>query len=168
MSWLGSICPVFNTNRMVGEYLSRSYRPAHRRVATLYADGMARARALADWTRRVRAAWDRVQVVKLSEPASGTLGVGAQLAVEADVQLGSLTPDDVTVELYVGHLGPDDRLHESRVTPMESRSANGDGVYTFSGSIACRTSGRHGFTVRILPRHEDLSHAFEPYLIRWA
>jgi len=43
--------------------------------------------------------------------------------------------------------------------------ANGDHLY--AGAIPCRTSGQHGYAVRILPYHPDLVTPFVPALIRW-
>jgi hypothetical protein len=45
--------------------------------------------------------------------------------------------------------------------------AAGDGVL-FKACIPCRTSGTHGFTVRVIPRHEDLAHPHATGLILWA
>ena len=48
-------------------------------------------------------------------------------------------------------------------------SGKGDnGATTFSGAIRYVRSGRHGFTVRVVPDHSDLSSAFEIGLIQWA
>jgi hypothetical protein len=37
----------------------------------------------------------------------------------------------------------------------------------FSGQIDCKTSGRQGFSVRVLPGSPDLATPFEPGLILW-
>ena len=34
--------------------------------------------------------------------------------------------------------------------------------------LPCAYSGRHGFALRVLPRHPDLTSPFEPRLILWA
>ena len=41
------------------------------------------------------------------------------------------------------------------------------GVALFVGQVRCQNSGLHGYTVRVLPRHEDLANPFEPRLIVW-
>jgi starch phosphorylase len=45
-------------------------------------------------------------------------------------------------------------------------SAEG-GRWVFSGTIACRSSGQHGFAVRVVPRHKDLANPFETGLVCW-
>jgi hypothetical protein len=34
-------------------------------------------------------------------------------------------------------------------------------------AIPCRSSGQHGFAVRVLPHHPDLADPFEPGLVGW-
>ena len=43
-----------------------------------------------------------------------------------------------------------------------------DGDCLFEGNITFDHSGRYGYTLRILPHHEDLSNPYEPRLIMWA
>jgi len=53
--------------------------------------------------------------------------------------------------------------------PMEMVSKAADGVYIFAAhSAACRESGQHGYTVRVLPYHVEEPQMFLPGLIRWA
>jgi starch phosphorylase len=163
-----SICPYFNTNRMVGDYAERCYRPAHRRAQALLADDLARARSLTEWKRRVRDNWGAIRIERVSDESERTMHVGDELRIHADVRLGGLSPEDVAVELYAGRLGPDDQMVEGHATRMQANGAHGDGLYTFEGVLSCRASGRHGYTVRILPRHEDLSHPYEMYVVKWA
>jgi hypothetical protein len=37
----------------------------------------------------------------------------------------------------------------------------------FVGKIDCRTSGRQGFAIRVLPGYQDMATPFEPGLIIW-
>ena len=50
---------------------------------------------------------------------------------------------------------------------VQSRVANDGYIYQLSAPMA-RSSGMHGYTVRILPRHEHLSSPYLPGLITWA
>jgi starch phosphorylase len=46
-------------------------------------------------------------------------------------------------------------------------SPRGDGDHLYAGAIPCRTSGLHGYAVRILPHNPDIVTPFVPGLIRW-
>jgi starch phosphorylase len=64
---------------------------------------------------------------------------------------------------------PSGELTEAEASPMELVDQDGDGTYLFeAGSTTYRKSGRYGYTMRVLPRHPDLSAPFLPGLIAWA
>lgn len=167
---IGHLCHFFNTHRMVQEYGERFYMPAVLRHQQLMADEMARAKALAAWKERIHQHWDEVRVEAVTTDLQGDLRVGATLNVRAQIYLGALMPDDVTVELYAGQVNADGEIIEAQITPMPSLKNGADaGRFHFaSDSSACCKSGLHGFTVRVLPRHPDLATKFLPGLIRWA
>ena len=51
---------------------------------------------------------------------------------------------------------------------MSTNGAPREGsTWQFSGTIPCRSSGQHGFAVRVLPRHGDLGNPYEPGLVTW-
>ncbi|MER3405957.1 MAG: DUF3417 domain-containing protein, partial [Chloroflexota bacterium] len=91
---------------------------------------MARARALAAWRARVQAAWPNVRVLQVRSdlPAEATLGT--EFEVRADIALGSLSPDDVQVELYHGPIGPTGEVVQPARTVMTAQLLQGSGVYT--------------------------------------
>jgi starch phosphorylase len=51
--------------------------------------------------------------------------------------------------------------------PTLIAQSKGTGTYIFAGAISCRTSGRHGYALRILPSHEDLGNPFDMGLVLW-
>jgi starch phosphorylase len=107
-----------------------------------------------------------VDNVEAEVPAK--LEVGADLQVRTQIHLGTLEPKDVAVQLYYGPLDTRGEIPRGEVMPMIWVESNGDGSHVFAGSIPCRTSGRYGYALRILPHHEDLSNPYEPGLILWA
>ena len=67
-----TICPFFNTNRMVCQYAEESYLPALARYNALTDNHLERARALAAWKARVRASWAAVSRSSRSRPICRT------------------------------------------------------------------------------------------------
>jgi starch phosphorylase len=164
-----TLCRFFNTHRMVGEYTERYYLPAAAQYRELTADGMARARALAAWKARLRTNWAQVRVEAVDAESLTEVQVGSQFHVRARVHLGRLTPDDVAVELYLGHVDAAGEIVAAGATPMQPVESGGNGGYLYqAGAIACHSSGLHGYTVRVLPCHPDLPTPFLPGLIAWA
>jgi starch phosphorylase len=166
---------VFNTNRMVREYHERCYQPSIERSHRLEETNLERAKALAAWKTQVREQWRQIQIkrVRASGPDGedsrhGLLRVGDQLQVQALVHLGKLKPTDVAVELFYGLLDGEGQITRGQSIPMLIAQSKGKGGYVFAGAITCRSSGRHGYSLRVIPRHEDLGHAFEMGLVLWA
>ena len=162
------ICPFFNTNRMVRDYAVRFYLPAARRGQRLAGQDMAGARSLARWKATLRKHWPEMRIESLEADISLDLTVGDRLEIHAQVYLGALTPQDVSVELYYGPLDPQRQIAAAETATMSCQESIGEGDYLFVGTLPCRTSGRYGYTLRILPRHEELVRPFEPGLILWA
>jgi starch phosphorylase len=160
---------VYNTNRMVREYTERCYLPSAERDRRLREDNLARAKALAAWKASVRQQWKQIRIeeVTASGPEDQEMKVGDQLQVQAQVYLGELKPTDVAVELYYGPLDAEGLIVEGRALPTLIAQSKGKGTYVFAGAISCRTSGRHGYALRIIPHHEDMENPFEMGLILW-
>jgi glycogen phosphorylase len=164
---VGTLVPVFNTNRMVEEYVERCYLPAHGREAKLTADGLKPAGALAGWRRKVQAAWGGVRVDGVEAPTGELWRVGASFPVSVRVQLGGVGPDDVEVQLCYGHLDAAGDVTDPKVLAL-SHNGHADGSSVlFSGNVPCDSSGQFGFNVRVLPKHPHLPNPFEPGLVTW-
>ncbi|MBN1917665.1 MAG: alpha-glucan family phosphorylase [Verrucomicrobia bacterium] len=166
-SAMRTICSVFNTNRMVHEYVERSYVPAAKRYERLRDKDLAKARALAGYVEAARSEWPKLRIETVETDSVEELPVGSDLKVRARVRLGALAPDDVAVQIYEGLLDQDGNITDAEIVPMMPDKDGGDGVREFVGSIVCRTSGQHGFSVRIIPKHEDLASPFSTGLIVW-
>ena len=165
-----ALCPIYNSNRMVTEYVERFYLPAAEHVWELMLDDMAGARALAEWVERVRAEWAHLGFEEVHVEAPESLAVGTAMPITVRVRLGNLTPDDVWVEAYYGPLGADGTIdpRNAGTVIMESKGQVAPGVYEYTGAIPARSSGSNGYTVRLLPRNTELVTPYELHLIRWA
>ncbi len=162
-----TVCPVFSASRMVREYAERMYFPAADRWAALGADGLARARALAIWKDRVRAGWGSVAVQAVQVDTVAPLEVGTSRLVRAEIALGSLTPQDVSVALYDGLLTGEGEIDSPTVSEMKVEGTPRPGVYLYSGSIVGQTTGRHGFRIRVLPSHPNLGEPLAMNCVAW-
>ncbi len=166
---IGNLCHFFNTHRMVQDYTERFYLPSAERYHHLTAGKMARAKALASWMYRILAGWSQVRVELVEAESFTELQVGNKFRTRARVHLGSLTPDDVRVEVYMGRLDAAGEIVEAEATLMQPVGPDGKGSYLFEASaVTCLASGRHGYTFRVLPHHPDLVTPFLPGLIAWA
>jgi glycogen phosphorylase len=160
---------VFNTGRMVAEYAEVCYWPSAQRYHRLSANGLAGAVALSRWRRALARGWNQVRVEAVEADGADPMKVGGELRVRARVHLGPFGPNDVQVQLYHGLVDSLGEIPRPQTVSMASngRPETSDGVWQFQGVIPCRHSGQHGFAVRVLPQHGDLSNAYEPGLLTW-
>jgi len=164
---MATVAPVFNTSRMVAEYFRESYLPAAMRFDELSKGGSAKGRELAVWLRDVQQQWGDVKVEASETAASDTLAVGGELAVRATVRLAGLKPGDVTVELFHGAVDASGNIVNPDTSLMTADGSSSDGVCRYLGTILCRSSGQHGYAIRVRPNHVHIPRAFEPGLYRW-
>ncbi len=165
---IGALSHFFNTNRMVAEYTDRFYIPAAKRFEALLNDDLTRAKALAAWKGRIAHNWSNIHIASVNGSLPSEIKVGDTFVAQAEVQLGALTPEDVTVELYLGLVNPSGEITRGRATPMHVVKQVRDGAYLFEADAQCAMSGLHGYTVRVLPSHPDLVTPFLPGFIKWA
>ncbi len=167
-SSMASVCPFFNTNRMVRDYLERMYQPAMERVEKLSRNKTEKARKLAAWKAHLGDGWPDVAIDRIQATPTGELSVGTKVEVKVRVRLGRLEPSDVSVQIYEGRVAATGHIADAETVEMERAHSNPDGTHTYSGTFLASEAGQYGFTIRVLPKNEDLSGPFEPGLIKWA
>jgi len=160
--------PNFSSHRMMREYSKDLYAPVATRWESLRGDGeYQRAKALAAWKRRVRSLWKDIRLESLDTPVNPQLKVGDHLEIQATLSLGELSPTDVAVEIYHGKLDERGAISEGSAIALESSPTDNPQVYRYSGKMPCRTSGRWGYAIRVVPQHEDLLTPFDLGLVSW-
>jgi starch phosphorylase len=162
-----TLVPVFNTNRMVSDYAEMFYLHAYVRGQELAGDGLKRASALAATKDLLRKKWDGIKIVGVHTSGNGHCKVGDTMQVEALIDLPELAPDNVAVQLYVGPVNASGEIEDPQVLDMKHVKQMAPERHLFNGQIACRTSGRQGFSLRVLPGGKDMATPFEPGLILW-
>src|SRR5579875_3661927 len=102
-SSIASLGPKVMASRMVKDFVCDMYETTAHQAETLAEGRFARARELAEWKQRVTAGWSSVKVLDVeSDEVTGMVDLGATRSVTVSVELGSLTPDDLAVELLHG------------------------------------------------------------------
>ena len=166
---VAELCCTFNTHRMVREYTERFYLKAEAQFKQLAADRAARARALAAWKARIRQSWPAVRVDGIEACLPDQISVASEFSARVWIQLGSLTPEDVAVQIYAGRVNAAGEIVEPETVAMHPAGPGEAGRYLFEVTgVPCKKSGLHGCTVRVLPHHPDLATPFLPGLIAWA
>jgi starch phosphorylase len=162
------ICPVFNTNRMVRQYTEEYYLPAHVHYVSLSGEKLQGAKALALWRTKVQKSWPGLKLVDIKSDGQKGMKVGESLDVRAIIDLGGLAPGDVSVELYHGKLDANGEIVNPTVVQMNASGKPKGETFEFVGTLTSESSGRHGYTIRILPHHRHIDNPFKQGLVLWA
>jgi len=72
------------------------------------------------------------------------------------------------VELLYGVLDTEGLITEPVKLLMAPVGGKKKGATQFTAALTCETSGRYGYTVRIMPTHPQLSDPFKMGLMHWA
>jgi len=167
---LQHLAPQFNTDRMIREYCERFYIPARHHYELLSSNGFEGAHQLADWKVKVLKSWAGVSITSTEMDAATSEGLplGTEVPVRAEVDLGTLSPDDVAVELYVGRLDEYRRIRDGKPIPMSLEQELGNGRFRYTILYRCDEVGRRGFGIRVIPHHQDFATKHEMGMITWA
>lgn len=164
---IGTLSPVYNTGRMVAEYMNTCYYPSAQRFLKLSGDNLKFAHLLAGWRRDTQRNWSQIRVDSVEAAGADTMHVGSELQVKARVFLGALNPDHVEVQLFHGLVDSLGDIAEPKTVTMAPANKVDGNAWLFAGAIPCDSSGQHGYRIRVLPRHPDLANLFEPGLVCW-
>jgi starch phosphorylase len=165
-----TIPPVFNTDRMVGEYAKRFYFPAMAKGKRLAADNGKLARELSAWKVNMCKHWPAVQIGWGTDepPHHHQTTYGEEVKVSARVRLGEIAISDVLVEAYIVEISPNGETRKpARVALKAKGKASDDGWVNYAGSFMPPDAGRYTLTIRATPYQPELVHRHELGLICW-
>lgn len=162
-----SLCPVFSTDRMVQEYTRHCYTTSHQMWGKLTGNDLALAVDLSAWKERMHRLWHQVRIEEVAAETAREVAVGATVPVRARIRSGEILPSEIAVEAYFGVLDSRGAITGGELVTLEPAGESGPGVHLFDGLIECRFCGRHGFMLRVMPKHAELGAVYEPGLLLW-
>ncbi len=165
---LVTIASRYNTNRMVKEYFRRFYQPAAENYLRLSADGFQPLRELVRWKERLRGQFPALRIEGIHADTARTYKSGESFAVQAELNLGQLAPEEVRVDVYYGTIVGEDLLQNSALARLGDVEKTGEGRYRFSGVITCSRTGSFGFRLRVTPSHPLMLDPYETGLVLWS
>ncbi len=167
---LRELAPIYNTARMVKEYTRRFYVPALDQARRLSAEGYEKGLQLADWIVSLEQHWGEVRVGEVTTSFHAQVRAGEAQQVQVQVYLGDISADDVAVQFYEGTLDKQGEIERGRAHDMQyfGPADNAQGWHIYRLEFTPEVSGRHGYTVRVIPRHVEVHNPLRLGLITWA
>jgi len=151
---LMNMSPMFNCQRMIHDYTTRLYEPAHSAFLKVRQNGYQFAREKAAWNARMDRSWQGVRIFDAGEGPGRCVLTGTPIRLRAALDLGGLSPDDVRVEAVVGRVNHDGVLEETTVVSLPCNGEQG-GRTVFGRDFVPHQTGRLGYTLRVSPNHCD-------------
>jgi starch phosphorylase len=165
---LQSLCPVFSTDRMVREYTRRCYVPAYEHWERLNRDAMRLAVELARWKERLHGLWSQLSIDEVRAEIDREVTVGDRLPIRVRITSGEIPLSEIAVEVYFGVLDSRGSIMGGELVALEPTGTGTPGSHGhFGGELECRFCGRHGFMLRVMPRHPELGTVYDPGLVLW-
>jgi len=171
--WIGmmkksmqTLAAGFNSHRMLEDYVDRFYLPSAITWSKIQADGFSGVRNLSAWTDRVKAGWNQLRIVETKTDSRAGIQAGETLKVEVTLQLGRLSPNDLSVDIYYGRVDSKAGFLDRATLTLRDFTQKKDQT-VFRGEIPCQDVGRFGFRIRVLPSHPLLSNPYALGLILW-
>jgi phosphorylase/glycogen(starch) synthase len=157
----------FTTNRMLTDYINQYYEPQSKDAQKMKDNDFELARKLADWKNHVRREWENVTVISRSQSATTyDLSVATPYRAEMELQLGSLTPDEVGLEAVFAQSDVHGKLHIVDVQECKVESFK-DGVAKYTVETLPEKTGAYQVGARVFAKNPLLAHrqAFE--CVKW-
>jgi starch phosphorylase len=159
---------AFSSQRMLVEYAEKFYLPALSNYRRMTDEKYAGVKDLASYFAKLDGAWEAIRVVQTPRIPDRDLKVGDSMEVTASVNLGTLGPEAVRVEIYHGTMNNAGQIEPaSRVAMVHAGTTDDAKVHQYTAVVKCERAGKQGLAVRLLPNHAALTREFVPGYVIW-
>jgi starch phosphorylase len=153
-----TLCPMFNSHRMVSQYVEDCYVPVANNSLQLLHEGYKVLRDMVAWKRNIKEDWQNIAIVNVEVRDQDRAVKGKEAELIVSVDRAGHRPDELTVEVVHGPLDLWDNFkvrYITRLNPWNSESSDA-GPVKFGGFIPLSYTGLYGYEVRITPAHPNL------------
>ncbi len=164
-----TILPQFSTYRMLKEYIGAMYKPSYLRGKKLTEHAFTKAKALAEWKAWMKKNWEYIKIVAIEKGANVRDAKGnirPEYEVIITVDLGPISPSDVTVEAFKGIMDKNGNFKSLGLIPMRRLGEIWEGFYSYAATVSPDDREGYGFFFHVVPTHPDLGNKYELGLIR--
>ena len=159
-----TVIPVFNTEVMVRNYFEKLYRVAVERYRAWVEKDVRTVAELTKFRRLLEDNWPLLHFASLSAERNALNGE-SEVNITADLYLGELSESMVQVELVGMPLNQDAR--PLLVVPIERSEKVAPNLVRYHLHTRLPVSREDELRLRVIPKHDALSHKHELGLIYW-
>jgi len=162
------IAPEFTMKRMIDDYYEKYYSKLYKRNKYLIDNNFEKARELAAWKKDIRGEWDNIEVLNYSFEKAGenVYRSGHDYRAEIALDVKGIPKDNVGVEFIITHQNKRGE-HEFVASEEFKLISCKNGKCLYRTNLVPEKAGSFFYGIRIYPKHKDLPHKQDFYLLRW-
>jgi starch phosphorylase len=159
----------FNTHRMIAEYATDLYFPAADLSVEAERDGYKLAKSVAVWKDKFSASWNAIRIKPnvQAESSAKSVKVGQEIALSANIYLGTLDPSEVQAEIFVAKMNDEGEMDSFSLYPMKLVKEDVHGEYVYGGKFVVSEEGNLAYTVRVIPNPQKLPNRYFIPIAKW-
>ncbi len=162
------IAPEFTMKRQLDDYYEKYYSKLFSRCKYLTENNFEKAKELAAWKKTMIEEWDNIEVLNYSfeKPEENVYHSGHDYKAEIALNVKNIPKENVGVEFIITHMTKQGE-HEF-VASQDFEIINcKDSKCFYRASLIPEKAGTFFYGIRIYPKHKDLPHKQDFYLLRW-
>ena len=165
---IAEIVPNFTMKRMIEDYNRKFYSKQIKRSRELNTNNFKKAKEILEWKRGINEKWDEISIINTEYPDSNVrpLILGEKFKVKVKLDLKSLKPEDIGVEILLGRKREDDSEELLYVFKLKLSSKSGS-IAVYKREIPVTIAGIYDFTFRVFPKNKSLPNRMDFPLVKW-
>jgi phosphorylase/glycogen(starch) synthase len=165
---IAEVASNFSTTRMMIDYEDRFYHKLYIRSKRMLEEDCEMAKFLAAWKRKVTKNWESLEVITAEQfdTSRQAIVLGKEYSSEVILDLGSLTPDEVGVELVIAELADNADITIKHTQEFDLEHVDGNRA-TYRLTLIPNDPGVYDSGIRIYAKNKDLPHRMDFTLVRW-
>jgi len=165
-SSMKSIGKQFNSIRMLIDYTEMFYKPALINYRRFTENNFKNTRDLAKYIKKLKLNWNNIEIRKVWSENNRNLSVDDSFPIHSEVNLDIFTPEEISVELYYGHISSEGLIINAHKKEMNCMGINNQ-IAEYTTELTCIETGRYGYSIRVIPKHNLLVHPYVPGAVKW-
>jgi len=154
--------------RQLDDYYEKYYCKLFKRSKYLTADNFEKAKDIAAWKKTMLEEWDNIEVMNYSfeKPDENIYHSGHDYKAEIALNIKKIPKENVGVEFIITRMSKDGG-HEFVDSKEFTLVSSKNGKCLYRAKLIPEKAGAFFYGIRIYPKHKDLPHKQDFYLLRW-
>ncbi len=165
-SSIKSVGGIYNTSRMLVDYLTKLYVPQMERFSNVK-NNIPAVENYLTWEKELKSKWSLIKITPMNELDELEVNAGSVITMSCNVFLNDISPDSVTVEVYCGKLDDKGKMINSLFSEMKVSKELGESKYEYTTDLCIDEGGSYGYTFRVLPKHDLLINKHDLSMCKW-